>query len=270
MTSGPSPASSATPSPFDPWEEYFERNPQRQRRIESDVDWDAPCVLPAAARGAIAHSFQRFELGESGDGAHLLALAEERGDPAYTRSVRLLVAEEQRHSALFGRGLRHLGADPLPRHWSDAAFTALRRSLGLDTEIALFLVAETVALPWFEGLAGYAADPVVAGIGRRIVTDEREHVRFQIDRLHLDLRRRPVLVRAAVVVPWAAVAVAAAVVLTVGHAAALRECGLRPADVRRRGLRGFAAAVRQVVGGRPGRVLGPSVVLPHREAAVVA
>ncbi len=267
MTSSPAvprPAA-ADASPFDAWAEYYARNPRRQRGVEAAVDWAAPCRLPEPARLALACSFQRFALGESGDGAHLLHLAERRGDPAYLQSVRLLVAEEQRHSALFERGLRHLGARPLRAHWSDAAFTLLRRSLGLDTEIALFLVAETVALPYFEGLAAHRGDPVVAGIGRRILLDERQHVRFQVDRLHLDLCRRPALLRLAVVLPWAAVAVTASAVLTVGHAAALRECGLTPSTVRRRGLRGFAAALRQVLTGPPERVLGPDVALPPEE-----
>ena len=144
MTSSP-----AAPSPFGAWTDYFLRNPVRQERIEATVDWNAPCALTADARRAIARSFQRFELGESGEGHHLLALAERTGDSEYVDAVRLLVVEEQRHSALFGRGLRHLMAPSLAGHWSDRIFTLLRRSLGLDTEIALFLVAETVALDWF-------------------------------------------------------------------------------------------------------------------------
>jgi hypothetical protein len=259
-------------STFAVWTDYFTRNRERQRRIEATVDWDARCALPVDARRAIAHSFQRFELGESGEGEHLLALAERAGDPEYTRAVRLLIAEEQRHSALFGRGLRHLMAPSLPGHWSDRVFTLLRRSLGLDTEIALFLVAETVALDWFEALAS-SPDPVVAGIGRRITADEREHVRFQIDRLHRDLRPKALPARAGIALVWSAVAVGAATVLVTGHAPALRACGRRPAVVWGRGLRAFASALHLVLAGPHDRVLGPSVARPDlvgpqpREAA---
>jgi len=252
---------SPAPSPFAVWTDYFTRNRVRQRRIEATVDWDAPCALPDDARRAIAHSFQRFELGESGEGEHLLGLAARTGDPDYVAAVRLLVAEEQRHSALFGRGLRHLTARSLPGHWTDRVFTLLRRSIGLDTEVALFLVAETVALDWFEALAT-SPDPVVSGIGRRITADEREHVRFQIDRLHRDLRPKPLAARAGIAAVWAAVAVGAATVLVTGHADALRACGRRPAVVWTRGLRTFARAVHAVLTGPRERVLGPSVPRP--------
>ena len=251
-----------TSSPFAAWADYFARNPIRQQRIEATVDWAAPCDLPAPVRRAMAHSFQRFELGESGDGVHLLRLAERTGDADYVAAVRLLVAEEQRHSALFGRGLQHLGVPSLRSHWSDRVFTLLRRSLGLDTEIALFLVAETVALDWFEALAAAAPDAVLAGVGRRIVADEREHVRFQIDRLHRDLRPLPRPARLGIAVVWTAVAVGAATVLAVGHRDAIRVCGRRPARVWLRGMRAFASAVRAVLTGPPERVLGPSVPRP--------
>lgn len=248
-------------APFIAWVDYFTRNRVRQERIEATVDWNAPCTLPPDARAAIARSLQRFELGESGEGTHLLGLAERAGDLAYVDAVRLLIAEEQRHSALFGRGLRHLMAPSLPGHWTDRSFTLLRRSLGLDTEIALFLVAETVALDWFEALAA-SLDPVLAGIGRRIVADEREHIRFQIDRLHLDLRRRSAVARLGIAVVWSTVAVGAATVLVVGHAEAMRACGRRPGGVWRRGLHTFARSARTVLTGPADRVLGPSVVRP--------
>ena len=118
-------------------------------------------------------SFQRFELGESGDGRHLLAKAERAGDAQYTRALALLVAEEQRHSGLFARGLDHLGGASLPGHWSNTAFTALRRALGLRTELGLFLVAESVAVEYFGALAAGAPDPVLRAIGRRLENDER-------------------------------------------------------------------------------------------------
>jgi len=263
----------ASPSPFAAWADYFARNRLRRERIEATVDWDAPCALPDPVRRAMAHSFQRFELGESGDGTHLLGLAERTGDPDYVEAVRLLVVEEQAHSALFGRGLRHLGAPSLADHWSDRVFTLMRRSLGLDTEIALFLVAETVALDWFEALAANGPDPVLAGVGRRIVADEREHVRFQIDRLHRDLRPRPLAARIGIALAWAPVALGAATVLAVGHRDAVRLCGRRPVQIWMRGLHGFAGAARIVLTGPADRVLGPSVPRPDLvviEAAVAA
>ena len=84
-----------------------------------------------ARPAAVAASLQRFELGEGGDGRVLLAKAEAAGDPVYTAALRLFVAEEQGHSALFARCLERLEHPRLRSHWSDAAFVALRRAMGL-------------------------------------------------------------------------------------------------------------------------------------------
>jgi hypothetical protein len=243
---------------FSHWLEYFAANPERQGRLERDIDWAAPCTIRPGQRRALVRSFQRFELGESGDGKRLLAKAEAAGDPVYLDALRLLVAEEQRHSALFGRGLEHMGATSLDEHWSAAAFTRLRRALGLRTEIALFLIAETVAVGYFDALANHAPDPVLRGIGRRILTDEVEHVRFQIDRLRVGFRRTPAPVRSLVRAAWTVVAIGAATVLVIDHAGALRACELDPIAYWHKALRQFGGAARSALEPQWPGLLGPS------------
>ena len=224
---------------FGVWVEYFEANPSRQQRLEQGWDASAPVMLTDGQRRALVRSFQRFELGEGGDGVRLLAKARAAGDPVYTRALELLVAEEQKHSALFGVGLRRMGAASLSAHWSDAAFTRLRRSLGLRTEIALFLIAEAVAVEYFEALAERAPDPILRRIGERIRTDEREHLRFQVDRLRVGFAGSSSLTRALVGISWWTVAVGAATVLCLDHAAALKACGRHPLAYWGRALRRF-------------------------------
>ncbi|AYY13130.1 hypothetical protein EF847_10900 [Actinobacteria bacterium YIM 96077] len=171
--------------------------------------------------------------------------------------MHLLVDEEQKHSALFRRGLEHLGASPLDSHWSDEAFTRLRRALGLRTELALFLIAESVAMPYFAALADSAPDPVLRLIGLRIATDERNHIRFQIDGLRESLRRTPRLLRTMIVVAWWPIAVGAAAVILVDHGAALRSCGLSPITYWRAAVRQFRDAVRGVLRSARHPPLGP-------------
>ncbi|WP_069386468.1 hypothetical protein [Cellulosimicrobium cellulans] len=222
------PTSGARSPGFAVWVEHFRANRSAQIVMEQGVDWDAPSTLPSDIRAAFVRSFQRFELGEDGDGARLLAKARRAGDPVYVEALELLVQEEQRHSALFRRGLEHLEAPTLDAHWSDAAFTWLRRLLGLRTELALFLVAESVAMGYFTALASSAPDPVLRGIGRRVASDEVHHLRFQVDRLRQGFTRTPRPVRAVVGIAWGVVALGAATVLVVDHASAIRASGLRP------------------------------------------
>ncbi|KRE28883.1 ferritin-like domain-containing protein [Agromyces sp. Soil535] len=251
---------------FEAWRTYYERNTVRQRRIEASVDWDAPCTMPEAMRRAYARSFQRFELGEAGDGLRLLAKAADAGDPVYLAALTLLVQEEQRHSALFARGLSHLGAPRLRSHWSDATFTRLRRMLGLRTELALFLIAESTAIEYFHALATAGPDAVIRGIGRRILTDEVEHLRFQVDRLRAGFASTPSAARVFVGICWGVIAAGAATVLAVDHGAALRACGIRPADYWGRAMRHFRRAAIAALSQPDRGIEGPSVQLADEHA----
>src|SRR4051794_24534973 len=103
---------------FEPWGTQFTHKPILHSSIEAEVDWNSPCQLEPDVRSAFARSFQRFQLGENGDGRRLIAKARAAGDPVYVRALELLVTEEQKHSALFARGLEHLGAPLLQSHWS--------------------------------------------------------------------------------------------------------------------------------------------------------
>jgi hypothetical protein len=253
-----SPGSVARSPGFAVWVEHFRANRSTQLAMEEDVDWDAPCTLSPDVRTAFVRSFQRFELGEDGDGARLLAKARRAGDPVYVEALQLLVLEEQRHSALFGRGLEHLGAPTLHAHWSDAAFTWLRRLLGLRTELALFLVAESVAMGYFTALASSAPDEVLRGIGRRVASDEVHHLRFQVDRLRQGFARTPRPARAVVGSAWAVVAVGAATVLVVDHRRAIRATGLRPGRTWLEAVRRFSTTAHLVLDDPSAGMLGPA------------
>jgi hypothetical protein len=241
---------------FTVWVHHFETNVDLQRASAAQLDRMAGCTLDPATRRAFVRSFQRFELGESGDGKHLLAKAERAGDAQYTRALALLVAEEQRHSELFGRGLDHLGGTSLARHWSDTAFTALRRACGLRTELGLFLVAESVATEYFTALATAAPDPVLRVIGRRLEHDERDHLRFQVDRFGQAYAARPRLTRWAVRAALLIVGSGAAAVLATDHRAALRACGRRPVGYAWRAVRHLRRQLDVALAGEP-RWLGP-------------
>jgi hypothetical protein len=220
------------------WIAHFHANAERHLAPEELIPAGAPSPLDARTRRAFVRSFQRFALGESGD--------------------QLLVQEERKHAALFLRALDHLHAPALPTHWTDAAFTRLRHLIGLRTEISLFLIAETVATGYFTALADHAPDPSLRALGRRIADDERDHVRFQIDRLRTGFRDTPAPLRALIGAAWTVVAAGAATVIVVDHRAALRACGVAPRAYWGRAMRGFGAAARSVLLDPRARLLGPT------------
>ncbi|PPB48849.1 hypothetical protein C4K88_13250 [Arthrobacter pityocampae] len=240
------------------WIAHFQANSDRHRALEAGIEWDVPATIDDKTRRGFVRSFQRFELGESGDGARLLSLAAAAGDPAYTKALELLVQEEQKHSALFLRVLKHLDAAPLESHWTDAAFTRLRRLLGLRTELGLFLIAESVAMEYFRALADRAPDPILRAVGRRVAEDEGNHIRFQIDRLRVGFCETPALARLFVGIGWSVVAAGAATVLVVDHGAALRACGISAPAYWGRATQNFLTAVQSVLVHPHAPLLGPA------------
>ena len=227
---------------FEIWTAYFEANLARHDRLDALIPWDSVSPLPPEDLAAIARSLQRFELGESGDGRGLLSKARRRNDHGYDWALRLFVTEEQKHSALFRAALLRFGTEPLSAHWTDGAFVALRRMLGLRTEVTLFLIVETVAMEYFAALSR-CADPVVQGVARRILTDEVEHVRFQIDQLRLGFEDTPRPGRLLAASAAWMLALGTATVLAIDHGPALRACGLSPAVFWHRALRHFGRAL---------------------------
>ncbi|MDF2443933.1 MAG: hypothetical protein JWR01_2136 [Subtercola sp.] len=243
----PNPTPLPTPTPlrtpdFGVWDAYFEANTARHARLDALIPWKSVCLLPPADVVAIARSLQRFELGESGEGKGLLGKAERRHDPAYNSALVRFIGEEQKHSALFAATLERFGESRLGSHWSDVAFVVLRRMLGLRTEVTLFLVAETTAMEYF-GALGRSSDPVIHGMARRVLTDEVEHVKFQIDQLRAGFEHTPRAGRMLAAGAAWIVAVGAATVLAIDHGAAMRALGLRPTLFWRRALRQFGRAV---------------------------
>lgn len=231
---------------FDRWASHFVTNRERHDALEERVDWDAPNDLPEAVRTALVRSFQRFELGEGGDGVHLLRKASGCG-PAQQQALRMLVAEEQLHSELFRRGLDHLGAVTLRTHWSDRIFTRLRRFLGLRTELTLFLIAEATAMPYFVALARSGPDEVIRAIGTRIALDEVHHLAFQIEQLRQGFAATSAPAKVLLFAAWWCVAVGAATVLVIDHRAAIRACGLGIGFYWGAALRSFRRAAAAVL-----------------------
>ena len=207
------------------WSAYFAGNARVQQALEDRIDWGEAMLLGSRQRRAWVASVQRFQLGESGDGVHLLGELRRGGEDDVHAAAQAFVAEEGGHARLLRRLLARFDAVPLEGHWSDAAFVAARRLLGVATELSVIAVAEAVALVYYDRLAEGAPDPVIRGVARRILSDELGHVPFVTSRIVLDLARWGRLRRSLLRLFWWAAGVGATVVLAVDHAGVLRQCG---------------------------------------------
>src|SRR5579862_4537370 len=91
------------------WKAHFERN--RDRPHPSTVD---AIDLPPAVRTALARALARFQIGETGQGRIVGAVARSqmRGvDDDYRRALALFIAEEGRHAHILAGLVRALGGE---------------------------------------------------------------------------------------------------------------------------------------------------------------
>ncbi|MFF8953407.1 ferritin-like domain-containing protein [Streptomyces sp. NPDC014940] len=231
---------------FAKWVRDFEDERERRTAL-GDPDWGGGAVLPPAVWAGI----QRFQVGEDGDGANLVAKADQAGDPDYARAVRLFVAEEQNHARMLARLLAAGGMPVLSGHWSDTVFVRLRRLMGLRLELLVLMIAEVVALRYYRALRDGAGDPLASEVAGRVLADEERHVPFHCARLHASLAELPRAARRPVLAGWRLLLLVVCAVVAVDHGAALRHLGVG----RRRFLADVMASsgpvVRAVLAPRP-------------------
>ncbi|WP_460069500.1 ferritin-like domain-containing protein [Streptomyces sp. YKOK-I1] len=223
---------------FAKWARRFEEERER-RHAQGDPDWEQGATLHPAVWAGI----QRFQLGENGDGACLLAKADRAGDADYGQAVRLFVAEEQNHARLLARLLTAGGIPTLTHHWSDTAFVRLRRLMGLRMELLILLIAEVVALRYYRALRDGTDDPLTAEVAGRILSDEQRHVPFHCDRLHVCLAELPRPARRPLLALWQLGLLTVSLAVATDHGPALRRLHLG----RLRFVADVAASSRAVI-----------------------
>jgi hypothetical protein len=206
------------------WLRYFEYN--RSNRYH--IPWQREIQVEPHLRAPLIRSLQRFQVGESGEGAHLRKQAAWTGDPIYQAAIDLFIKEEQEHARLMARVLEKLQAPLLNRHWSDACFILLRRLFGLHHELLILLVPEMIAKRYFRALRDGSVDPVLRGVFAQILHDEEGHLAFHIDYLQRAFVALPIPARLVLRSLWRVVFQAACVVVVVDHCSVLRGVGVSP------------------------------------------
>ncbi|RZU34667.1 hypothetical protein EV284_4266 [Streptomyces sp. BK022] len=209
-------------SGFGQWADGFEAERVR-RAARADPDWTRAARLDPAVWASV----QRFQTGEDGDGANLTAKADEAGDPAYARAVRLFIAEEQNHARLLARLLTAGGMPVLTGHWTDTAFVRVRRLMGLRLELLVLMVAEVVALRYYRALRDGSGDTLASEVAARILADEERHVPFHCARLHDSVAELPRAVRRPLLALWRGLLAGACLIVIADHGRALRALGVR-------------------------------------------
>jgi hypothetical protein len=172
------------------WIAYFQANADSL----VPIPWQEGAGITAAERDAIAASVQAFQLGESGEGKHLLRCAEayavRSGDADYVTALRLFLDEEHRHSRDLARFLALAGVPLVEKTWTDSVFRWLRHLAGLELSISVLAAAEVIALVYYKALRDATGSTALRRLCEQVLADEVAHVRFQCERLAMIRQHR--------------------------------------------------------------------------------
>jgi hypothetical protein len=208
------------------WLEHFQRN--AANRME--IPWEQGVHVEPYLRVPLVHSLQRFQVGEQGDGKHLIRAAHSTGDATYAHTIELFIKEEQGHSSLLAALLAGMGAPLLKWHWSDFAFVQLRRLCGLKVELLVLLSAEMIAKRYYRALYEGTNDAVLRAAFSQILSDELGHVAFHIEFLQRAFSHLPVPTRNLVRMAWRAFFAVVCRVVAHDHRAVLQAVGVAPTE----------------------------------------
>lgn len=213
------------------WLGYFERNQRADRAPAPGLLAQVPRELVAS----LAVSLGRFQLGEAAGGRlheEIATHPDTSLDAPLRRAVQLYIEEEWRHSRELALIIAALGGKLQTAHWTNGAFTACRRLLGLRTKMMTLAIAEVIGIVYYRTLADGLGSLSLAGSLRRIADEESRHLDFQAAFFdHAVERRRPGLrglYRSLLRGLMLAIFVAAIAVLLLDHGALLRRAGGRP------------------------------------------
>ena len=208
------------------WLDYFRANAERLLSIP----WYAGVELTPAERAVIAASLPSWQLGESSDGAKLLAAARRHAvatdDPNFVDVIQQFIKEEQRHGANLGRFLDLASVPRKTWDWGDAVFRVLRHLLTrMEVSASVLITVEVHALLYYAAIRRATGSAILRRICEQILLDEVPHVRFQCERLAILHRRRPRVLRAATMAVHRVLFAGVTLAIWLGHRRALRAGG---------------------------------------------
>ncbi len=166
------------------WRLYYEAN----ARSLLEIPWHLGPELTPYETAAIAQSLKEFQAGESSEGKHLFRHAQEyaarTGDQEYVPTIRLFIAEEQRHARDLGRFLTLNNIGLVSTTFTDRVFRKLRHLFGgLEISIAVLITAEIIANVYYAVLREATQSAILRCLCEQILRDEFKHVQFQAEQL---------------------------------------------------------------------------------------
>jgi hypothetical protein len=165
------------------WVAHFTENARHKR-----INWGIAPSITQDQIGVILKSLQAWQLGETSEGAHLLAASEKYaakiGDPEYIDAVKLFIKEEQKHGYNLGRYIDKINRPRVSYNWGDALFRKVRYfNTNMELWTLAVIVVESTAQLFYQSLRAATGCRLLKDICRDILIDEAHHITFQTERL---------------------------------------------------------------------------------------
>ncbi|MBD1364822.1 ferritin-like domain-containing protein [Mucilaginibacter sp. ZT4R22] len=165
------------------WIGHFKANAREKR-----IDWNLFPSLTAEEVKIILPSLQAWQLGETSEGAHLIAAstkyANKIGDTDYVEAVKLFIKEEQKHGNNLGRYIDGIGQTRISKDWGDTLFRKVRYyNTNMEIWTVAVIVVESTAQIFYQALKDATDCELLQSICTDILIDEAYHITFQTERL---------------------------------------------------------------------------------------
>ncbi len=229
------------------WLHYYQQN----RLNCPEPQWDLPLQADPTIIRVLARSLSHFQLGESGEGTHLLREARRThaDDPAYQEALALFIREEQEHARLLQKLVERYRGRLVTRHWTHTLFRLFRRALGVGFELQVLVIAELIGTAYYRLLENRTTDEVLRQVCALVLRDEARHIAFHAERFGSTQAARLPMENALWLAQFQALFLAALQVAWIDHRRTLQALGIRRAEFQQEArhecvqfLASFAAA----------------------------
>jgi hypothetical protein len=134
------------------WVQYFTDNVRHKR-----INWNLAPSITQDEIAVILPSLQAWQLGETSEGEHLIAVStkysEKINDPEYVSAVKLFIKEEQKHGNNLGRYLDKIQQLRVKKNWGDTLFRKVRYfNTSMETWTLAVIVVESAAQIFYQSL----------------------------------------------------------------------------------------------------------------------
>ncbi len=172
------------------WQSHFKHNLTKQR-----VNWELKPQITKEQKENILYSLKAWQLGETSDGAHLLAAAtkyaDKIGDKHYPEAVKLFIKEEQKHGNNLGKYIDLIGEQRVKKDWGDTLFRKVRY---LNTSMELWtisvIIVESAAQVFYQALHNATECDLLRSVCNDIILDEAHHIKFQNERMYMIFQQK--------------------------------------------------------------------------------